>query len=620
MAVRTCAALLAASVCVHVVLSAQQPVFRATEALGRLEVTVLDSRTRKPVRGLQASDFEVKLAGDVQTVTTVAEVTNAAEKVAALSAFPESALDTNTNLVRPERLFVIVFDDASGSPDPFERKTGKEIANRVVDAMQPGDLAAVVFEIQEQYSQDFTADRTLLRNAIDRFNPRGVPGTSVLNRIREFMLRVQGPRKAIFHISSDGPGSTTKSEIARTKAPVWPLQTVAGLDRSLGGLVGNEVSHVPVYAFNTRGLVAPNAKDIMTGQLNSNRDAEAAALAVARETGGRAVVAHNKPSVEVPAIFDELSSHYVLGYRPTAKLDGALRWLQVSVKRPGLVVMPSDVPIKTADPDAVVAARLQKDRESGLLAIIGAPYASGDLPLSLATGVFPTSTPKQHAIVLTLALPAELSKQEYDIDLRVFDAIGRRELHSAQSRVSVPAGAEGTPTELLLRFDVEPGRYSVRLSATEVGAGARAGVVAATAVAPDLGRTGLALSGLAITRVGTRQPGGRALVDGLLPTPPTAARSFLPSDNVGAFMTIHQRERRQALSATVQVEVLDVNSQVVVEETRTYPPTAFKPGHGAELRFDLPLKRLSPGAYLLRVVATAGTERVQRDVQFSIRP
>ena len=89
MAVRTCAALLAASVCVHVVLSAQQPVFRATEALGRREVTVLDSRTTKPVRGLQASDFEVKLAGDVQEITTLAEADSVAGRTLTDSTFAE---------------------------------------------------------------------------------------------------------------------------------------------------------------------------------------------------------------------------------------------------------------------------------------------------------------------------------------------------------------------------------------------------------------------------------------------------------------------------------------------------------------------------------------------------
>lgn len=615
MAVRTCAALLAASVCVHVVLSAQQPVFRATEALGRLEVTVLDSRTRKPVRGLQASDFEVKLAGDVQEITTLAEVDSVAGRRLADSPFAEAAKDTSGNQATSQRLFVIAFDDASGSNDPFERKAGKEVANRIVDSLQPGDLAAVVFAVQEQYSQDFTADRVLLRNAIERFNPRAIPQTRLLDRVWEFMVRLPGPRKAIFFISSSGPGRLSKQGRARLEGPIWPPS-----GGTLGGQVGSDASHVPVFSFNTRGLVAPTAADLLAGKLNSNFDAEQSAFALARATGGRAVVAHNKPSIEVPAIFEELSSYYVLGYRPTAKIDGALRWLQISVKRPGVVVMPSDIPIKTADPDAVVAAKLRRDRDSGLLAVIAAPYPTGDLPLSLVTGVFPTATPKQHAIVLTLALPTPEQKREYDVDLRVFDAVGRRELHSAQSRVSVPAATEGTPTELLLRFDVEPGRYSVRLSATEVGAGARAGVVAATAVAPDLGRTGLALSGLAITRVGTRQPGGRALVDGLLPTTPTAVRSFVQSDTVGAFMTIHQHERRPAVPATVVVEVLDANSQVVDEETRTYPPTAFKPGQGAELRFDLPLKRLSPGAYLLRVVATAGTERVQRDVQFSIRP
>jgi hypothetical protein len=71
------------------------PQFRSGVDLTRLELTVLDKRTRKPIAGLTADDFVVKVDGDVQRVATLAEVGAPPPTDAAAPGFVEAAHDVN---------------------------------------------------------------------------------------------------------------------------------------------------------------------------------------------------------------------------------------------------------------------------------------------------------------------------------------------------------------------------------------------------------------------------------------------------------------------------------------------------------------------------------------------
>ena len=148
------------------------PQFRASIDLMRIEVTVLDRRTRKPVHGLTAADFIVKVNGEAQQVEALDEVEVAGPESARTASFVEAARDVASNAVTNPRLFVIVMDDVLVATDGFPRKKGRDIANAVVDRLGPNDLAAIVFAQDNKYAQDFTGDRAALRRAIETYNPR----------------------------------------------------------------------------------------------------------------------------------------------------------------------------------------------------------------------------------------------------------------------------------------------------------------------------------------------------------------------------------------------------------------------------------------------------------------
>jgi VWFA-related protein len=601
----------------------QKPVFRGGIAISRIEVTVLDSRTRTPVRGLSADDFIVKVGGKVQPVSTLVEHVRSTEPRANAvpAAFREAAADVTSNLVEPERLFVIVMNDAAGTNDPFERKTGIEIANGIIDSFDSGDMGAVVFTRDNRHAQDFTADRTLLRRAVERFRPVPAFNTRVLGRVREFLTRVPGPRKAVFFISADAPpGGSIGDERSFLSQSLERFSDaeLSAVSGALGSATLTAAAHIPVYLFNTRGLVAPTADDIRSGRLQNlaNQWSEKSFQDLARATGGRAVVANNRPAAEVPAIFNEMSSYYELAFEATYPLDGSLRWLQVSVRRPDVVVMPTDVPFATADTTTPVVP-LRTDRDSGLMDMIGSPLPTGGLPLTLAVAPFAAPKGRRHLVALSLGVPSLSEPAEFDIDLRLFDGEGRRQLQLHQSRINVPAGR--AEAEVIFPITVAPGRYNVRLSAARVGEVGETGpgMVAATVVVPDFERDTLSMSGIAIGRGGP-QPGGRDALQEVLPFGPTSIRTFDATDQVGALWRVHQRQK-SVRAVSLEIEIVDARGDIVVRQVREMDGAQFGSTAGVEQRLELPLEKLDPGMFLLRIVATADNDRVQRDVMFQRR-
>lgn len=123
--------------------STQTPQFRTSVDLMRIDVTVLDKRTRKPVRGLTLEDFEVRVGGRVQELQAVAEVDSSVRATTGPVWQTTAGRDIVTNDISASRLIVIVIDDTGGGA--WHRQAGKKVAHAIVDGLGPEDLAAVVF-------------------------------------------------------------------------------------------------------------------------------------------------------------------------------------------------------------------------------------------------------------------------------------------------------------------------------------------------------------------------------------------------------------------------------------------------------------------------------------------
>jgi VWFA-related protein len=597
------------------------PQFRAGVDLMRIDVTVLDKNTRRPITGLRAEDFEVRVGGTPQPIQAVAESGFRSSEIAAASWQTSAARDVVGNLTSAGRLIVVVMDDAQGGL--WHGRAGKKVGHKIIDEMGPDDLAAVVFVNKTQFSQDFTRDRRLLRAAVDTFDPIAprrfafTHSVATIRNVRNFLSSVARYRRAIIVVTSRG------YELSTGPSGPWGFLRDAALnDRdhetptAQGFTPASRLSHVPIYFFTTSGLT------VSTNPLARKPGEDM--ITIARYAGGRAIVENNAPETAVPDVFAELGAVYTLAYAPTFPLDGKFRFADIEVRRPDVLVLPASGAFRTArEVTATESPKALHLRErSGLLDAVAAPLMDGDLPMTLTTVVLAVKDRPEHAVAVTLALsptgPAT-EPQKYDVMTIVYDGEGREELSSATNTVTVLPMLEGhlLPAEVVLKLSLRPGRYNLRVGAQPAGGGP-AGSVFTSIVVPDFVKEPLSISGVAIGRAEGRVIGGRESLAPVLPFAPTTVREFAATDHVGALLRVHQRQGRAA-AVELETQVFNADEAVVVSEAKAIPQSAFAENTGVEHRYDLPLKTLPLGAYLLRFRVTAAGRVVEREVRFSIR-
>jgi VWFA-related protein len=607
----------------HRIAAQQPPQFRAGVDLTRLEVTVLDRRTRLPVSGLTAADFTVTVSGREQPVATLVEVRESELSQGRIAA----KSDVTTNEVARPRLLVIVFNDASGNRDPFNRRTGIAIARQIVSEMASDDRIAVVFTRDNRRAQNFTRDVGLLHAAVDSFNPMQTAGTAPLKtlaRVQSFLGSLAGYRRAIFYITPNEDLSLTGDQVNAFGIDESALQ----VQRELRAVAsGAGLGHVPIHTFSTHGLHAIDEMDLKHGGQSLRRvdDHVERLRTIAALTGGRATVADNAPAERVDEVFEEMRSYYALGFSHQYPLDGTLRWMTVSVKRPDVVVMPSAVPIRATPSVGPATGLAERGGSAGavsderLAAALASPVPGGALPLRLSATAIRGRSGRNHTVALTLALPVVPHgvSERFRVATTVFDGEGRRELLNQTQEVSLvgDASTASAPTEVILPLSLAPGRYNIRVAASRRNV-ADAGNVDMTVVVPDFSGESLALSGLAVGVAGRRPPAGQEVLSGLMPFAPTSSRTFGGNEQAGAWLRVYQPDQ-SVKGVTVTTSILDAAGAAVVSENKRFEAGDFVDGV-VEHRINLPLASLKAGEYLLEVVAVSADRRVYRDLRFVV--
>ena len=208
-----CAALIivAGIVAVGASLAAQQPSFSARADYVRVDVEV--RRGNAVVAGLTAADFEVLDNGVPQRVEIVAP-----------SAFPVS---------------VVLALDMSASLDPKSRAHLTGAGTRVIDALKPGESAALVtFNERVAIRSTFTADAARLRELVAAPAPWG--DTALYDAAHTAMLvGTAAPGRSIVILFSDGEDTASFLtedaivETARRTGSVVCVVTLGGDDTLL---------------------------------------------------------------------------------------------------------------------------------------------------------------------------------------------------------------------------------------------------------------------------------------------------------------------------------------------------------------------------------------------------
>jgi len=590
------------------------PQFRGGIDLVQIDVSVLD-RDRLPVRDLTIDDFTLLENGVPQTISNFAFVDTPTREWTE-TVWPD---DVVTN-VPPEsvgtgRLMVLLMDNVNTFV-PRSFTTAIAVARAIVAQMGPEDLAAVLFTSKFEHEQDFTNDRGRLLDAIEKFDYAiGTDPMIRLVRIAQDLEQVPDRRKLVFYIGPGfpysaqllGPAQDTYGDVQGQMAQlVYRMQDVFQSSR---------VSNTNIYAIDPVGLDAP--PDGMA--INRRENYIDFLRIISAETGGRAIVNLNEPSRQVPRVFRENSSYYILGFQSSnPELDGKYRRLQVKVNR-------RNVDARTRSGYFAIGRRSRQSMYSPKARAeraLDTLRADPDLRMSLNATPMAGSRRDDPTLAVSVRIDAPITRETTEesarLKLSLYDVDGRPATSDEKS-VSVqlvPGSGNQAAYQVFWPVTVEPGQYQVRVSA-EVPARDASGSVVASVTVPDFDREDISLSGIVLAG-GPPWPSVPAdAFAELMPVRPTTERLFDATDTVSAFVRVFQRRNRPV---TVTTRILDRDGGVVHETTETLQPDRFAGNDSADLTFQLPLAELRPGAYVLSVEAAMDAQRkTSREVHFGIR-
>ena len=399
------------------------------------------------VRDLTADDFTVLEDGKPQKVTsfdientdTVPEIAAGPEQNTVLSplkprteAKPAEALPIPPAL-KDRRLLILFFDLSAMQPDEIDRSVAAS-QKYVNQQMLPADLVSVIsLGSSLRVEQDFTTDRALLKQALERLNPssgagfeegstgttEGTPDTAqpftvddteynifntdrrleALRSVASAVSRIEQKKSLIYFSSGmDRTGIENQSELRTAiNAAVRANLAIYTLDiRGLQALVpGGDAQYASL-----RGT-SPYSGRATLNALNSNFTTQETLVTLAGDTGGRAFLDTNDFNQIFKRVQDDTATYYMLGYHSNNPArDGKFRRITVQVRRPGLKLEYRRGYYAPAD----FRHSSREGREQQLDEEMASELPTTDLPVYLATGYFRLADNKFY-VPISLVVP-----------------------------------------------------------------------------------------------------------------------------------------------------------------------------------------------------------------------
>jgi hypothetical protein len=224
------------------------------------------------------------------------------------------------------------------------------------------------------------------------------------------------------------------------------------------------------------------------------------------------------------------------------------------------------------------------------------------------------------------------------------------------AKVVLRAGSDGLASyEVLARIDLPAGRYQLRLAAHNTTA-AKDGSVFVDVIVPDFSNIPFSATQVMLNASPGRVAAPKDLFSPLLPLVPTAERAFGKTDKVTAFMRLYQSGQKPIEKVAVSYRIRDEHDQIVANDAQTisadqFPavgqdaiaglppiqavprpvltntPTPTPTGdkfanlslRTADVKYQIPMSKLSPGPHLLTIEAALGATTIRRDVRFEVR-
>lgn len=655
--------------------------FKVDVSYVEMDAVVVDSRGTF-VRDLKKDDFQVLEDGKPQLITAFGLVDIPVARTEA-PLFMKRAIepDVQTNARGYDgRIYVLVLDDLHTA---FERTPRVKLAARrfVEQTLSDNDVAAVVFTSGGNGGQNFTQNRRLLLNAIDRFtgrklrsailnrldqynrsvsaqtsgNPikdpeeeeRGFNARTALDHLRrvsDYLAGIHGRRKALVFIS-EGIDYDINDPINNTQA-----STLIDGVRDL--IAAAMRANVNIYSIDPRGLTDMGSEmmemqnivedpsmnltpEAMLAELRLSQDS---LRTVAEQTGGFAAVNSNDFRTAFDRIRSENSSYYVIGYYPTAeRRDGKFHAVQVKTTRPELVIHTRKgylapkgkaAPAKPAEAAPGTSVELREALDS--------PLPVPGITLDATVACLKGNPPNAWAVVTVqvptgaLRFPAQEAADDHlemvvlavDHDGKIRDG-QRQELIipvKGEARMMLPR----VGLRMITHLKLPPGRYQVR-AALHDSLNRTIGSVYSDVEVPDFGKEPFSMSGLFVTSARTAMiatPKPDEDLKKMMPAPPTTFREFPNGDELSVLAEVYDNLGSAPHAVDIRTTVQGDDGRVLFkhEEQRSNSEIGgARGGYGYTAR--IPLKDLAPGLYLLRVEAHSHLGReltVSRETQFRV--
>ena len=652
------------------------PTFRSEINYVQLPVRVLDADGQF-VSGLTQTDFQVLEDGKPQTISAFSAVDIPFIPAdSTVPAAPLARLDAVASNEAPQvdgRAYLFVLDDFSAEAGDT-LKVRNLMHGFIRERLSANDLAAITI-VGGARSQNFTRNRQLLHDAVDRFvgdrdddTQMEMPETgSVLGdiaalrrqqtlngitRMAEWLGSIRGRRKSLVLITSS-PICSLASDDCRE-----PLQHALRVTMQ---------SDVSIYVLDPRGLDPsrrsraensnPNSRyipEIGYSEASNGAAARAAfaemrtglrgpldgARYLAEESGGLAVVNTNDLQRGFDRIVHDASSYYLLGYHSTnTRSDGKFRRNQVTVARRGVRVVHRNGYFaarqarlggsKEQDP-ATPPATAKSTIVEQLRDLARSPLPVSAMPLRVSATPF-LSAANRARVAVVVEMPfeglrpaTENGRYRLNIGLSIgfYDRDGKSvggDEPNIDLNIPVDAAPKVTRNgmRIVSRIEVPPGAYRFWVGAVQPASGLRGSVMTEIDI-PDFDKPSLALSGIAVSSTDARRiytARTDDLLNDIFGGPPVAHREFSVDSDLWLYGEIYDH-RSGGGEVTAEVTVKSADGEVVHHAPVEAAPVQF--GHLARI----PLKDIGTGSFVATIEARSTLPKpisVARTIAFQVR-
>jgi VWFA-related protein len=507
---------LAALVLVAGAAARAQERFPAQAETVSVDVAVVDEEGR-PVEGLQATDFAVRVDGQPRPVQLARFVAAARAPAQGTDAAPSPSVSWSTNAPASAvaRVFLLVLDREALGTGPLAR--ARRAAAAFVRSLGPDDRVGLIGIPGATPLVDLTRDRERVAAALERpLAPRSeavsqvrvseAEAVDIGRRDAQALLRVVEREcdldlrndesirlERVFQAAESGTGcprtvlveARRVETLARERA-VSTLRLLRDLVDALGrvdaptrvvlvsgGFPGGpalsgelkELSAAAAAARVSVDAIQPSGPrfDVTDERPSPDWTTEARTLAegpgrLADETGGAILRPALDPASGFERLSRERSAYYLLALEPRdSDRDGRPHAIEVKVSRGGAIVRARRqfvVGARPSTPEPAAAAR----------ALLASPLGAAELPVEAGTYVL-LGEPGSLAVVAEVAVGPSRPAAAGSLAFALTDAAGAV-VTQGERKIAASDGDTG-PARVSLTFSLAPGEYSLRLAAVD---------------------------------------------------------------------------------------------------------------------------------------------------------